>query len=81
MNVGRCVIIEISYGLLEELLQLPKGVRIVRHLPYDDLFYRGSTFKLILEGERFPEVPEGGLIPTAEVICRRTEIDMEFKLP
>ena len=68
----RLATVHLSLDVLEHLLRLPPGVSIIATQPGDF-----STVILLLEGERFDEVPDGaqpplvllvGSNPPAEII-------------
>lgn len=62
--------VELSLSVLDHLLRLPPGARVVRTQPSDDF---RDTVQLLLEGDRFDEVSDGGAIPLYVLTWREPE--------
>jgi hypothetical protein len=69
--------IQITHELLEEVLQLPPGVKIRRVFPLDQHIYEQRHVELVLEGDMLPvdEIRAGETIP--EVMAQVTYLEGE----
>jgi hypothetical protein len=69
--------IQIAHELLEEVLQLPTGVKIRRVFPPDQHIYDQRHVELVLEGDMLPvdEIRDGEPIP--EVMAQVTYVEGE----
>ncbi len=76
---GRKVIVDLTYELLHNVLKLPKDVSVVGVWDYEvnDRRHFTDVFRVKLEGERFFEVPEGGMIPTVRAEISKVEWTFE----
>lgn len=72
----RGAVIEISYGLLDEWLHLPAGVRVDGVAPGND--FRSFLVRLRSEGEFLPEVADGAPFPKGMLTITNHEPTVEF---
>ena len=68
-----------SMELLEQLLELPMDVEIVKVYPIIPGSGNPRTFWIGVEGERFKELSEGETVPEVTPIRHRTADKWEFE--
>lgn len=76
----RLGIIRVTHRLLEEVLYLPEGARILRVLDPPIRSLHQGCAEILVEHSSFREVDEGDQVPDYRVLHRRTEIETEFEL-
>lgn len=64
--------ITVTTDLLESMLMLPPGVKVIGIFQDSEAFHR-NALKVMLEGEGLPEVAEGALVPEVS-LARETRI-------
>lgn len=75
----KAVRFSVSMLLLEKLMDLPDGVRIVKVYPDPEEHIFPRTFWVRVEGEQFREVPEGTQVPEVTPLINVTAATKETK--
>jgi hypothetical protein len=66
MRVAR---VNVTFKLLEDVLHLPKGAKIVRINPQDHRFFDRREFEIVVEHDELENVEEGQMMPVRMLMC------------